>query len=285
MLTQVRLVDGAREMILRPRDGIAAAKLDWGFPEVRAVVENATDTDGTNDTTQHHGASAVSLELTLYQPGTTRALIDELRSYCHPGRRPYLYVTDDEWATERRIQLRADQQSAPITAGNGLNRGVQIAWRAPAGVWEDVDQGVTTVPANIPDGLGLAVPVVMPATFTNTAGASVRTVTNAGTTPLYWVARMYGPCTGPQLLNVDTGETLLFKPSLALGAGEYIEVDVRARSVFFLGDRSDSRLGQVDYTATTWWRFPADTTTTVRYFADSAALGAQCEIYTRTQWL
>jgi hypothetical protein len=284
MLQQVRLVDGARQMMIRPRDGIALTKIDALYPEVRAVVEPATDTDGTNDTTQNFGASVVSLEARFYTAGTTRALIDELRSYCHPGSRPYLQVIDDEWATERRIQLRADQGSIPIEVGKGAVRAVQMAWRAPSGAWEDVSQTVTLVPAGLDDGMGLLTPVLTPITFNNSSGDGTRAVPNAGSVPLDMVLRVYGPCTGPTLVLMSTGEKIAFLPSCVLNAGEYIELNTRNRTAYFLSDPAQSRLGQIDFPNTDWWRVPIGGDL-VRYAPYSAVTGSQCEVYTRTQWL
>jgi hypothetical protein len=97
LLTEIKLVDGNREMLIRPRAGIAHTSLDVSFPSIREVTANRTDDDGARDTTFRHGAAAVSLALRLYQGGGTRAIVDELRA--HRQAQPstvYLVDLDDE---------------------------------------------------------------------------------------------------------------------------------------------------------------------------------------------
>lgn len=285
MLTQVSLVDGANTMILRPRDGIAVSKLDLGFPGIREVVEDRTDTSGALDTTSFHGASAVTLTLTLFQQGTTRALIDELRSYCGPSQRPYLVVSDDEWTSgDRRIQLRADQQSAPIESGKGALREVQVGWKAPDGIWETAAPVTVTLAADIASTVGLSWPVTWPIAYTPTQAVGAATITNPGVLPVHWVARLYGPCTAPALRNESLGVTLAFTAGLTLNAGDYIEVNSRDRSAYLLSDASQSRLNLLDFVGSNWWQIqPGDQQ--IRYAPGTASAGASASITYRPAWL
>ena len=47
--------------------------------------------------------------------------------------------------------------------------------------------------------------------------------------------RISGPCRGPVVTHVSTGAQLVFSSSLVLGAGEWLEVDMEARSVLANG--------------------------------------------------
>ena len=47
--------------------------------------------------------------------------------------------------------------------------------------------------------------------------------------------RIDGPCRGPVVTHVSTGAQLIFSSSLVLGAGEWLEVDMEARSVLANG--------------------------------------------------
>lgn len=283
-VTSVKLVDGAAEMVISPRDGVFVQSLDVPFPAVRGNTESRTDSDGERDTTQFFGSRSASLELLLTQ--APAAIHDEISAFCHPASRPYLVVADDEWSGERRLRLRVDQFSDPVEAKTAPQaRKLQAQWKVPDGVWEDADQATTVISADAPSTGGLAMPVTMPASFSASTSAGARLITNAGTVPLHWVARLYGPCTGPRLTLDSAGLALVFKTSLVLAAGEYVEIDSRERTVYANGDTSISRLNQLDYTLSTWWRL-ARGDNQVRYNpASGISAGAVAELYTRTQWL
>lgn len=288
MITGLRLIDGDNELDLYPGiDGIEPQNLTLGSPDSREVASVRTDADGSQDTTKHFGSRAVSLSLMLYEdPAQIAVLLDEIAAYLHPASRPYLYVTDDGWAQERRILLRTDQWSAPYTGyASSLQRAVQLQWKAPDGVWEDTTQVTTVVPVDAPSTAGLPMPAVMPATFNAGTGAGARIFTNTGTVPLQWSARLYGPCTAPRLANETTGEAIVFKTSMVLNAGDYLDIDSRARTVLLLGDSSNSRLADVDYSQSTWWTLAVGDNQ-IRYNpATLPSAGAYAEFYTRTQWL
>lgn len=278
------LVDGAAEMTISPRDGLFVQTLDVPSPVVREITESRTGSDGDRDTTQFFGGRTCSLE--LLATTTPAAVRDELAVFMNPAARPYLVATDDEWPGARRLRLRADTLSAPLEAKTSPAAGKLLAqWKVPDGVWEDIDQVTTVVSVDTPSTGGLAVPVVMPATFSAATSTGARLFTNAGTIPLHWVARLYGPCTGPRFTLDSAGLALVFKPSMVLGGGEYLEIDSRERTVWLNGDTSNSRLNLLDYTLSTWWRL-AKGDNQIRYNpASGVGAGAVAELYTRTQWL
>lgn len=283
-ITSVRLVDGAAEMILFPRTDLRLLTMDVPLPSARAVTEPRTDDDGEHDDTQHHDGSSCSLEIrVLTTPATIK---DELARFQYPGDRPYLCVIDDEWGGERRLRLRADAGDGKVGTDLPPNmRDLRAQWRVPDGTWEDVDEVTTNIPVDTVSTTGLAVPVVIPATMAAGSSAGALLVVNSGPVPLHWRARLYGPCTGPKLTLDETGAAIVFKSSMVLGAGEYLDVDSRLRTVWLLSDTSNSRLGEVDYTLTTWWRL-ARGDNHVRYNpASGVVAGAMAELYTRTQWI
>lgn len=283
-ITSMRLVDGASEMILLPRDGLKAQGLDAGSPTVREVTEDRPGTDGELDSTALFGSRAVSVELLAVQ--TPGAFEDELGLFLHPSKRPYLYVVDDEWAQERRLKLRFVQLSAGRTSDMPPTvRHIQAQWKAPDGIWEDAtgDTAVTIL-ADISDGAGLAWPITFPISWAATAAAGAQTVNNAGTAPAYFVARLYGPCTGPSLLNVTTGEAITFTSDLVLGAGDYVEIDTREHTANAESLADASRLNYLDFAASTWWRL-APGNQELRFSAASVSTGAQVVIIYRPAWL
>lgn len=288
MLTQVRLINGTDQMVISPASYIGLSDYDWGFPDIREVSTPRTDADGEDDTTAHIGASAVSMTLTLW--GSTRSTLDQLASYCAPDMRPYLYVQDDEWSTERRILLRADKLSRPVPRRMGTKREVQLSWKAPDGLWEDTTESTTWVTATIPSTTGLQTPVVgangntYAALFNNANSTGAVNVTNAGSVATGFHVLLYGPCTAPALYNDTTGKAIVFKSNTVLGSGEYLDIDPINRTVYLNSDVSASRLNQVDYTKTQWFRLVKGTNA-IRYQPSSATVGAAAYLSMRTKWI
>lgn len=290
MITGVRLIDGPREMIVYPRDGISPQALEVDWPEIREVTEPRTDDDGTRDTTVLFGARAVSLEVVIYKdPASVEELLNEFKNFLHPRSRPYLYVTDDEWGQERRIGLRVNQMGAPYDGyAARRRRKVQLQWKAPDGIWEDSSLTETTVNADIDVSAGISFPITFPLAFDTAVASGVAIIPNQGGTPSHFVARLYGPCTGPELTNETTGETIKFTggdTGLSIAAGDYLEINTKDRTAYLLSMTDASRLSYVDFTATSWWRIePGENL--VRYHpSDDVGPGASAVIEFRQAWL
>lgn len=283
MITSVRLVDGDRQMILAPRDGLSLKALSAPFPAVREVAEERTDDDGERDTTEFYGARACSIDLLATE--TPAAFEDELTRFLHPRTRPYLHVADDEWPQERRLRLRVSQFEGPrgVDLPRTMRR-IQAQWKVPDGIWENSALSTETVNADLPSSVGLAFPITFPIAFPATTAAGGSRISNLGGAPSHFVARLYGPCTAPRLINETTDEQIAFTASLVLGAGEYVEIDTRDRAANLLSMPSQSRLDFVDFEATSWWQI-ASGDQTVRYAPLSASAGAVAVIDYRQSWL
>lgn len=282
-ITAVSLVEGSSSMVLYPRDNLVLMRLDVPGPAVRAVVEARPDADGETDTTARYGGRAVVVELMTI--ATPAAFVDEVTAFAHPLRRPYLVVTDDEWDQVRRLRLRTDQFSAPLSAENSPDiRTIQIQWRAPDGVWESNDERSPIITADVPSSVGFSAPLTAPLALTATLATGAQTITNPGNAPSHWTARLYGPCTAPRIFNDLTGEQLSFASSLILAAGEYVEIDTQNRTAYLLSDTSQSRLGDLDFGVSSWWQIQPGTQQ-VRYVPTSASAGSQAELTYRPVWL
>lgn len=286
MITAVRLVDGARELTVWPRTDILPDSLDVSFPAIREVTESRVDDDGERDSTLLFGARAVALSAALtdatYEPAN---LIDQVKAFLHPRTRPYLYVTQDGWDQERRIKLRVDQFAEPYVGYVASQvRAVQLQWKAPDGIWEAADQITVTVNADVTGTDGVTFPISFPLSWPTTMAAGATTLSNLGGIPSHFAAKLYGPCTGPSLINETTGEQITFTDALSLAAGEYVEVDTRERTAYLLSLTSQSRLNYLDFDVTSWWRAePGDQD--VRYSPSSASAGSVAVITYRPAWL
>jgi hypothetical protein len=281
------LVDGARTLDIT--DDLS--KLDLGYPDPRAVEDDRTQADGVEDTTAHHGARAVTAELFLLSSERPGAKIDALRAFCHPGKRPYLVVDDEDWPGPRRVRLRADAQSAPHESSLVGNRAVAVSWRAPDGVMFSTDARDASVS---PGGgeIGRTYPLVYKRTRVYPAGGGLGTVRMevGGTAPAQPISRLYGPFGGAGKrtgwANESTGERLEFD-GLQVAAGDYVELDHRERTVRLNGntDAASNRYRFLDFSVSSWWALEPGQDNTLRFYPDVWNAPAQARIEAEDTWL
>lgn len=291
MITGIRFADdaGDNELVLYPFAGIEPQILTVPGPETREVTQNKAGSDGARDTTKYHGGRAVSLELVLYQDdaeGTAaiEELLDEIAAYMHPGNRPYLYVTRDGWAQERRLLLRTDQWSPSYTGyESSQQQALQLQWKCPTGIWEGPPAS-QIINATSTDQSGIVFPISFPLSFGTTTASGAATISNPGKTYSDFKALLYGPCQAPKLINDATGEQIAFTSDLTLTAGQYVEIDTDAHTAYLLSDTSQSRLNTVDWSATSWWRLQRGDQS-VRYVPSTVSGPAQAILTYRPAWL
>lgn len=282
-ITAVSLVDGDRQMVLYPREDLVLMGLAPGSPQVRVVSEPRPDGDGVIDTTSHYGGRQLAVDLLAID--TPAAILDELTAFTGPGARPYLVVSDDEWAQTRRLRLRVDQWSAPLQAVQSPTiRAMQAQWFCPDGTWEDADEATLTVNADSPSTTGRTYPRTYPRTYGPTSSSGNLETVNVGTAPANFRALLYGPCTAPRLINMTTGEELAFAESLTLASGEYVEVSVYGKTAYFASGTSQPRLAFLDFDASTWWQLQPGIQQ-IRYTGIDPGTASKALIYYRPVWL
>lgn len=284
-VTSASIVDGDREMILYPRidDGLVLLGIDAPGPVIRAVTTPRTDDDGEDDTTALYGSTSCAVR--LLATATPAAWRDELGSYMHPASRPYLVVADDEWAQVRRLRLRSSDWSDPRVAEQApTQRNILAQWRAPDGAWEGDDEATVPLSSDVASSVGFSFPITFPLALDATSsGGSLQTV-NVGNAPAHIIARLYGPCSAPQLINDSTGETISFTTDLVLTAGQYVEISTRDKTAYLLSDTSSSRLSMINFAANTWWQMRPGLQS-LRYTGTDSSTGSQAVIYYRPVWL
>jgi hypothetical protein len=92
---------------------------------------------------------------------------------------------------------------------------------------------------NLPSSSGgLTWPVTWPIVWNSNQVTGVVTLTNPGTATGPITLRINGPVTGPSITHLGTGAALTFASSLALNAGEWLDVDMEAKSVLANGQSS-----------------------------------------------
>jgi hypothetical protein len=282
-VTGIKLVDGAREMVLYPRADINVLRVDAPGPDVRAVTESRTDDDGTVDTTSRHGSRAVSIELQAI--ANPEAVEDELSAWLHPSLRPYLVVSNDARSQDRRLLLRSESWAPPLSADEPpFYRRILVQWRAPDGAWEAVDETELIISPDIPSRTGRTYPRTYPYSYEPTTASGSPSTVNVGTAPSHFIGRLYGPITAPRLIHVSTGLEIAFKSDLTLGAGEYVEVNTRSKTAFLNGDVQVSRLGHIDFDVNTWWRLQGGSQA-IRYTGTDPSGNARAVLFYRPAWM
>lgn len=105
-------------------------------------------------------------------------------------------------------------------------------------------------------------------------------ITNNGDAESPPIIKVYGPGVNPSLYNATTNETVSLIYSLA--AGEYLEIDLNARTVLLNG--VTNRYSAVDFASTHWWMLqPDQNDIRLGYFSFEA--GAKFEISYRDAWI
>lgn len=108
-------------------------------------------------------------------------------------------------------------------------------------------------------------------------------VINAGQVAVPWVAKVFGPCTNPRLINDSTGEGLYFTAGggLSLKSDEVLILNSALKTATVDNANVYSKL---DIAKSRWWVL-APGENRVRYYPDTAAVGANCDLTWRTGWL
>ncbi len=280
MTTSARLVDSAGTELLRMEPvwaDFCLNRLDLGWPEVRAVSEALAGGDGEVDSTQYVGARAITAALTLARPVGPK--IDLLRGLCNPGRRLWLHVARDDWDGERRILVRGNDVAA-VPAN--LTR-AQVGWRAPAGLLEStLPDAVILSPLGDASG-GAAYPLTYPVAFDPGLVPGAALLQVGGTVAAPPVIDIYGPCSNPLVRLVGTGEQV--RLLMPVAAGEFVRVDMAARTVLLNGDLNQSRYGRLDFASSSWWSLPIGQEVQVVFSPEAPSAGCQAVLTWRRTWI
>jgi len=276
------LLDDTLGMLdLRCENGYVLLSFEFGFPTVREVANPRSLTDGTYDDTRFVGARAVTIQLGL--DGRRRSLqdlLDNVRAYCHPGRRPYLHYLPESGA-ERRLPLRGADCPTVWDRPDYMTCAAQfVNW---TGLAEASDLSSATIIAD-PYGSekGRDYDLLFDRHYPDTPAYESVTVDNVGNAPAYWWARIYGDCTNPSL--TINGAQLDFSRSggLSLVAGDYVQVDTRTRAV--LASNGEDRYSQVQFSIWTWPLLRPGLNSVI-FDADALGAGARAELSWRSVWV
>lgn len=142
-----------------------------------------------------------------------------------------------------------------------------------------VDVVYTITPS---DGVGTSIfPFALPVELSSESFVGATTIENTGDGGIWPVhIRIYGPCSGPIVENITSGEHISFVNELTIASGEYLEVIPQYGTCFVVNGGTSTNVLQHLTNQSKFWKF-ASGNNTIRYRAGSMTAGSKCEIKTR----
>jgi len=158
-------------------------------------------------------------------------------------------------------------------------------------VWEAAALSEATAPAFATasggwrfTAAGAASTAVAAAAMTAGSSGGEPLVTNPGGLECDFVARLYGPCTGPKLANDTTGQAIEFSDSVVLAAGAYVEISSSKLTALLNSQADSSVLNALNFTTLQWWRLQPGQNQ-IRYYPSTASGGSAAVIDFRPAWM
>lgn len=267
-----------------PGDDLELLSLDLGVPVPRRVIDAAVDADGEIDTTAHFGGRTVTVA--VYSSSGDWEMLQRLRAFLSPRLRPTIVLVEPG-APDRQITVRGEEWDEPVPAEH-VHAGHRFAvsqWFAPSGVIESAVEYLDVVYPGSTGGAGVELPVELPVELVGSGPPGSGTVVNGGTIDAFPVLRLFGPLAAGQLVveNRTTGRRLVFD-DLEVTGGNYVEVDVRRRTILLNGLLSQSRYDRLVVAESQWWTL-APGVNDVRFLPDSFTAPAQMQVRHRWAWI
>ncbi len=251
-------LDGTIMLLEDETAGYVLTNLDLGSPDIRSVVANRPDQDGTDDQTIYMGARAVSAEVTAYA-SQIDAVATQFAPYMVPSARPTLhYVLDRPGAPERMVTLRAAAYAWPLQ-GFG-SRDIKLQWVAPDPVILDPEERSATAHAGTTLAPGRDYDLTFPRVYPAGLPATDIVVRSDGDVKFSPHLRIYGPITAP-VVNIRTEEpfdyTVAFINTFTIAAPKLQliqdpNIDTKAKTARYQNDPNQSVLGFLDWANVRW---------------------------------
>lgn len=275
---------GLDPLAFLPAAGWIVDRVDLGTPEPREQAEDAPDADGQIDTTSLIGARDIIVAGTMFADvDPLWRMKDRLAAFMSQRLRPTLYIAE-VGQPERQAAVRGRQYPRQV-----VNRDwdeFQAVFRVSSGVLESATPVVTPIFPGAPEGVGgLELPVELPVEFVGAGPPGAGVVVNEGTADASPVLRIDGPCTGPIVENRTVGRSLVFDPAWEILAGEYLEIDVRAKTILLNGIESQSRYDKLVFAESAWWTLPAQASSDVRFTPVEWSPPSRLTVTHRHAWL
>ncbi len=289
MGTTMVLTDGATTINMTTSDDhgpypVIIKDYDLGFPDIREVKSDWAGQDGTNDLTEFHGARVVKLNTIIVDQGgiSKHVTLDKLRASCKPNRRPVLTVMCDGWASPRTLIMRGQPMSCVIGQIAGAYAEASLSWTVPSGKMTGAPVLLAIQPSPSVT-TGLHFPLHFPLGWSAGSLSSMATAINPGSEDLPWVAKFWGTANNIVISNRDTGGRMVINTTIP--AGHFLQIDTANRTAWIDNDPSLSVFGDIDFSQSTWWTIPAESSTTISAVAQNSDTNAICYVDFSPSWI
>lgn len=278
-------LDGVRFALDDPDNGFVVTGVDTGSPTAREVTANRVNADGTTDQTEFVGGRNVLVNLTLC--GEDRqAQLDMLARYLSQRVRPRLLIKTERAHTHYRLLTvrHTSDMSMPWQRPGILD--TTIGFRSVGSpYWQHEHETVMTAyPDTAVTTSGATFDWSFDLVFPGDPGSGPASVINQGNRPAKWIARIFGPVTGPRLIHANSGLEIHFQTSLVIAPGDFLEINSENHTVRVNGDPAASRYSHINFAETDWWDLDPGLNT-IRLTGSPIASPAQAELVWRHSFL
>jgi hypothetical protein len=247
-------LDGVEIALDSPDLGWVVQSMTIGDPVPRTSVTPRPGQDGTRNRTRRVADRNILIRLHL-DGGDRQTMLDALAPYMDVSRRPTLRLKGERKDLHREITVVYSGDGGanwerpgamPLTLGFRSEGSpfFRSLTEKEGTAWPDEDRP------------GITFPISFNLAFPSAYGIGPASLRNQGTKGAEWTARIFGPITGPRLINSSTGEQVDFKSTLTVASGDYLTVDSATRTVLYNGLSTASRYQYLDFQETTsdWFK-------------------------------
>jgi hypothetical protein len=243
-------------------DGWRVSEVDISYPDVREDSDLAADRHGTVDYTRLFGARAITISGSIVPSsrGSRQKALRWLGQFLTPSSRPMLTYQIDTDVSPRQVTVRPSALTAPYNDRNVS--AFTLGFKCPDPV--AYDSTTQTVYAGLQSAGGgraynLTFNRVYPA-----SGAGAASARNNGNMTSFPLLRLYGPVAAlngaiyirESWTGNPVGATLPFRSDMIINAGDYLEIDCRARTAFLNGQTTQNWYSQLGAIQTVWPQLP-----------------------------
>jgi hypothetical protein len=267
--------------LMSDQQGFRVSALDLGFPAVREVVVDNSDRNGATDLTKLLGPRPVVITGALVPSpvGSRQRAWHALAPFLDPSARVTMTYRVDGDAVVKTMTLRAAQATA--TFDNPATSPAQLGFKAADPLAYDVNSQTAIAGVAGVGAAGRAYSLAFNRLYPAAAGSATVITASAGDFTVYPVLRFYGPMTNISLawtpFPPNVQQAFQFVPSYVISAGNYVQVDCRARTAYLNGDPTNNVYAQL-VAFNVWPYLPAGGSTTWALSATGYSSATQVQI-------
>lgn len=239
--------------------GFVVASFEIGWPQERPVVRGLALTDGVQDESKYLGPRLVTIALRLDSSiMPTQQLLDMLTPYLSPRRRPTLVYRiqndrafqcglEDDPKYLRTLTLRGVDM--PLLIDQPKYTTIACQWATTESYAFSLEEVCAVANLTGTAELGRSYDLDFDRSYPFSPPFGVTQFTVGGNAPTDWTGTITAQLDDPEIL---VNNVLIEFPGLSLTAGQTIDIDTKARTIFRNNDPNDSIFGLSNFADWTW---------------------------------